>query len=40
MWNLKNNDINEIIYKTEIDHNIKTNLELLEGKVGDSGREG
>ena len=38
MWNLKTNDTNELIYKTEIDSETqKTNLWLPKGKVG--GRE-
>ena len=35
MWNLKKNDTNELIHKTEIDEQTqKTNLWLPKGKVG------
>ena len=36
MWNLKKNDTNELIYKTEIDsHTWKTNFWLPKGKEGE-----
>ena len=38
MWNLKEKDINELIYKTEVESQMwKTNLWLPKGKGG--GRE-
>ena len=41
MWNLKNNDTNELKYKTEIDpQKLKTNLWLPGGKGGGRGKLG
>ena len=38
MWNLKNNDINELIYKTETDpQTSRTTLWLPNGKCGEVG---
>ena len=39
MWNLKKNDTNELIYKTEIDSQTqKTNLWLPKGKGREEGQ--
>ena len=41
MWNIKKNDINEFIYKTEIDSQMqKTNLWLPKGKEREQDKFG
>ena len=40
MWNLKRNDSNELIYKTETDPQRRNLLRLLRGRIQGQGREG
>ena len=37
MWNLKKNDTNELIYKTEIDSDIENKVMVTKGESGGEG---